>query len=152
MGFMSSYDLNVAFWNKLSALTYSDMKTLRPDEIFDPKEIASSASVRRGYIDGPDPEFWCFGNGRYVRLQGTYQIDLWMPRKTTSAMKTIKDMSDAHVAHFWPAGGRGLTLTENNTSAHIQVDRPKQTTLGREGAYLREMIEIEFYVEEDPST
>ena len=147
---MSTYDLNIAFWDKLNALIYSSMKTLRPDEIFDPKEISSTASIRRGFILMNDPEFRAFGRGVYSRIEGIYQIDIWLPRDTTSALKTIKEMADAHVAHFFPANGRGLTLTENTTSAHI-LRRPAQKDMGREGSYLREMIEVDFFVDEDPS-
>lgn len=147
---ISTYDLNIAFWEKLGALTYSGMKTLRPDEIFDPKELNSTTPVRRGFILLNDPGFRAFGHGVYSRIEGIYQIDIWLPRATTSALQTIKQMSDAHVAHFFPANGRGLTLTENTTSANIHK-RPAQKDLGREGSYLREMIEVDFFVDEDPS-
>lgn len=147
---MDTYDLSVAFYEKLAALTYSGMKTLLPDEIFDPAESVSSAPVRRGYVLLDSPETVAFGNGVYSRTTGIYQIDLWVPRKTTSALKTIKQMADAHVTHFFPANGRGLTLTENATSANI-VRRPNQRSFGREGAYLREIVEVDFYVEVNPS-
>lgn len=147
---MDSYDLSVAFYEKLAALSYGGMKTLLPDEIFDPTESTSATTVRRGVVLGPHPDFTAFGHGVYSRLTGTYQIDLWAPRKTTSALKTIKQMADAHLAHFWPSNGRGLTLTENSTSANITA-RPDQTTFGREGSYLRQMVEVEFWVEVHPS-
>lgn len=147
---MDTYDLSVAFYTRLAALTYSGMKTLLPDEIFDATEGVSATTYRRGVVIGPHPSFTAFGHGVYSRVMGIYQIDLWVPRKTTSALKTIKQMADAHLAHFWPANGRGLTLTENSTSAYITA-RPDQTPMGREGAYLREMIEVEFWTEIHPS-
>lgn len=147
---MDTYDLSVAFYTRLSSLTYSGMKTLLPDEIFDATEGVSSTTVRRGFVMLSEPETVAFGNGVYSRTSGLYQIDIWVPRKTTSALKTIKQMADAHVTHFFPANGRGLTLTENTTSGHI-VRRPNQRSIGREGAYLRELVEVDFYVEVNPS-
>lgn len=147
---MDTYDLEVAFYQKLAALTYAGMKTLLPDEIFDPKEGTSNTTYRRGVIMGPYPETVGFRYGVYTRARGIYQIDLWIPRQATSAMKTLKEMADAHVVHFFPANGRGLTLTENDTSAHI-TRYPEHRYLGREGAYLREVIDVDFYVDIDPS-
>lgn len=143
---MDTYDLSVAFFNKLAALTYSGMKTLLPDEIFDATEGVSATTVRRGVVLPMEPVFAGFGNGRMVRLEGDYQIDLWVPRKTTSAIKTLKQMSDAHVNHFYPVNARGLTLPENSTEAQI-LTRPSQRPMGRDGAYLREIVEVHFSVD-----
>lgn len=146
---MDTYDLEVAFFNKLAALSFTG-KTLKPDEIFDPKELTSDTLVRRGVVLGPYPETVGFRHGAYTRAKGIYQIDLWVPRQLTSAMKTLKQQADAHVVHFFPANGRGLTLTENSTSANM--DRyPEHRFMGREGAYLREVIEVDFFVDVDPS-
>jgi len=147
---MDAYDLELAFYRKLVALTYATVKTYRPDEVADPESLASNYGWRRGHILGPEPQTEGFGNGVYSRLYGTYQIDIYVPRANNGSLKELKNMTDAHVAHFWPANGRGLTLTENSTSANI-VRRPSQRHLGREGAYLREVIEVDFYVEEFPS-
>lgn len=147
---IDTYDLSVAFYERLAALTYSGMKTLLPDEIFDPTESVSATTVRRGVVIPNDPETSGFGNGVYSRLTGIYQIDLWVPRKTTSAIKTVKQMADAHLTQFFPANGRGLTLTENTTSAHI-LKRPSIRSFGREGAYLREIVEVDFFVDDFPS-
>ena len=147
---MDTYDLELAFYNKLSSLTYTGMKTLRPDEIFDPTKLGTTAPVRRGTVLIGDPQTVGFRYGAYTRTPGIYQIDLWLSRTTTSALKVIKQMSDAHLTHFFPVTGRGDTLTENTTSANI-TRRPNQRSFGREGAYLREMIEVEFFVDVDPS-
>lgn len=151
---IDTYDLDIAFLDKLQALTYSGMKTLLPDEIFDPTEQTSATTVRRGVILLNEPDTSGFGEGVYSRLGGIYQIDLWVPRKTTSdttsPLQQLKKMSDAHLAHFFPANGRGLTLTENTTSAHI-LRRPTIRSFGREGAYLREIVEVDFFVDDFPS-
>lgn len=147
---MDAYDLELAFYRKLIALTYATITTARPDEVFDPEQIGSSQGWRRGTVLLNDPETVGFGNGVYSRLTGIYQIDLYVPRTNNGSLKQLKNMTDAHVAHFWPSNGRGLTLTENTTSANI-VRRPSQRHLGREGAYLRDVVEVDFYVEEFPS-
>lgn len=147
---MDTYDLELAFYTQLISLSYSNQKTLRPDEIFDPKEFAASYSVRRGAIVFNEPETIGFGNGVYTRTEGLYQIDIWLPRDTTSALKTLKQMADSHVATFWPSNGRGIALTQNSTTANI-IRRPSQRHLGRDGSYLREIVEVDFYVEVFPS-
>jgi hypothetical protein len=126
------------------------METVRPDEVFDPKDEGNAETIRRGVIIGPTPETIGFGNGVYTRLHGIYQIDIWIPRDLQNAFKIASQYSDAHVVQFWPTTGRGLTLTENSTSAHI-VKRPSQRHFGRDGAYLRDMIEVDFYTDESPS-
>lgn len=147
---MNRHDLNLAFYRQLIALTYASMVSIRPDEIFDPKDEGGSNSIRRGFVLLNDPETIAFGNGVYSRIAGIYQIDIWVPRELQNAFKTTSTYSDAHVLQFWPANGRGLTLTENSTSAHI-VKRPSQKHLGREGSYLRDVVEVDFYVEDFPS-
>lgn len=147
---LDNYDLNIAFWQRLSALSYNGMTTLRPDEIFDPKDLTSSATVRRGFIIGPDPQVVGFGHGVCTRHFGIYQIDIWVPRATTSALKTLAEMADAHIAHFYPDNGRGLTLTENSTLAHIER-HPSVADMAREGAYLRRTVSVDFYVDDFPS-
>lgn len=151
---MDTFDLSVAFYEKLAALTYSGMKTLLPEEIFDATEGVSSTTVRRGMVLLNSPDTIGFGEGVYSRITGIYQIDLWVPRKTTSttasATQQLKKMSDAHVDHFFPENGRGLTLTENSTSAHI-LRRPNQRSMQKEGAYLRDIVEVDFFVDDFPS-
>lgn len=147
---MDAYDLELACYRRLIALTYSTIATARPDEVFDPQTLASTYGWRRGTVMLNDPETIGFGNGVYSRIDGIYQVDLYVPRTNNGALKQLKNMTDAHVAQFWPSNGRGLTLTENSTSAHI-VRRPAQRHLGREGAYLRDVVEVDFYVEDFPS-
>lgn len=147
---MNRHDLNLAFHRRLIALSISGMETMRPDEVFDPKDESNAAAIRVGRVIGPTPETVAFGNGVYSRLYGIYQIDIWVPRNANEAFKNLSTYSDQHLVQFWPATGRGLTVTENDTSAHI-VRRPTQRHMGREAAYLREMIEVDFYVEEAPS-
>lgn len=147
---MDAYDLELAFYRRLIALTYATTTTARPDEVFDPQTLPNTQVWRRGSIIGPFPETVGFGDGVYSRLYGIYQIDIYVPRTNNGALKELKNMTDAHVVQFWPSDGRGLTLTENSTSANI-VKRPSQRHLGREGAYLRELVEVDFYVEEFPS-
>ena len=150
---MDSYDLELAFFERLITLTYNNLETYRPDEIIDLSKLAKNVSARRGTIVSPVPDFWYFGNGVGTRVAGTYQIDIWVPRGNynalgdeAGALKQLKNMSDAHLAHFFPENGRGLTVTKNSTSAHI-TKRPSQTPMSREGSYLREMIEIEFFAD-----
>lgn len=147
---MDAFDLETAFDRKLVALTYATASTAKPDEVFDPQSLPSTYGWRRGTVILDRPETIAFGNGVYSRIDGIYQIDLYVPRSNNTALKELKNMTDAHVAHFWPSNGRGLTLTENTTSANI-VRRPAQRHLGREGAYLRDVVEVEFYVEDFPS-
>lgn len=147
---MDAYDLELAFYRRLIALTYSNVSTARPDEVFDPEIIAPTQAWRRGTVLLNNPETVGFGDGVYSRISGVYQIDIYQPRANNGSLKALKNMTDAHVAHYWPTNGRGLTLTENATSANI-VRRPSQRHLGREGAYLRDVVEVDFYVEEFPS-
>lgn len=147
---MDAYDLELACYRRLLTLTYATISTARPDEVFDPQTLAASYGWRRGTVLLNNPETVAFGHGVYSRIEGVYQIDLYVPRANNGALKQLKNMTDAHVAHFWPSNGRGLTLTENSTSANI-VRRPSQKHLGREGAYLRDVVEVDFYVEEFPS-
>lgn len=147
---MDRHDLNLAFYRRLITLTYSDMETKRPDEVFDPKDESNIENIRRGYVLLGDPDTTGFGNGVYSRIEGIYQIDIWVPRNNENAFKTSSNLSDAHVAHFFPTNGRGLALTENSTTANI-IRRPSQRHLGREGSYLRDIIEVNFYVEVFPS-
>ena len=147
---MDSHHLELAFYRRLIALTYNGVTTLKPDDVFNPESTTSTQVIRRGQVISTDPETVGFGNGVYTRLEGLYQVDLWMPRANSSALKDLRNMTDAHVAQFWPSTGRGLTLTEEQTSANV-VRRPAQHHLGREGAYLRETISVTFYVEELPS-
>lgn len=154
---MDTYDLETAFYRRLTVLTYQNLTTLRPDQIFDPETAATQVSFRRGQVLLNEPDTIAFGHGVYSRIECIYQIDLWVPRANydalgdgAGALKQIKNMSDAHLAHFFPANGRGLALTENSTTAAI-VRRPTQRHMGREGAYLREIIEVNFYTDVPPS-
>lgn len=147
---MDAYDLELALYRRLTALTYATITTVRPDDVFDPQSLPSTYGWRRGTVILDNPETIAFGNGVYSRIVGIYQVDLYVPRSNNGALKQLKNMTDAHVAYFWPSNGRGLTLTENSTSAHI-VKRPSQKHLGREGSYLRDVVEVDFYVEDFPS-
>lgn len=147
---MDRHDLNLAFYRRLIALAYNGMETIRPDQIFDATNESNTETIRRGVVILNEPQTIGFGNGVYSRIEGIYQIDIWVPRSNENAFKTCSELSDAHLLHFFPANGRGLTVTENTTSAHI-TRRPAQRHLGREGAYLREVIEIEFYTDINPS-
>lgn len=140
----SSYDLEVAFFDHLSALTYTDMETLTPDGLQD--EPNNRVTWRRGHVMTADPETIAIGCGVHSRIEGIYQIDLYVPRQSDNAFKTLKEMSDAHVNYFFPVNGRSQTLTRNQTSAHI-VERPDQNYMGRQGAFLKESIDVVFYVE-----
>ena len=149
---MNSYDLELAFFRRLIALTYGVMRDVRPDEVFDPGTNAPAVPFRRGFVLLNDPETVAFGNGVFSRIGGIYQIDLWVPRlndgQSQGGFKLLKTLTDEHIAQFWPVEARGLTVTENDTSAHI-VRRPGSRFLGREGAFIREMIEVDFYVDVD---
>ena len=149
---MNSYDLELAFYRRLISLTYGVMRDVRPDEVFDPGTNAPAMPFRRGVILLNDPETVAFGNGAFVRVSGIYQVDLWVPRlndgQTQGGFKLLKTLTDDHISQFWPGDARGLTLTENETLAHV-TQRPGSRFLGREGAFIREMIEVDFYVEID---
>ena len=139
---MNTFDLETAFYRRLALLSF-DGRTLKPDEEFDPKH---ASAFRRGVVVLDRPETVGFGNGVYSRVEGFYQIDTWISREVDDALMLVKQAADAHVTHFFPANGRGLSLTENQTSAHI-TRRPTRRSLGRDGAFLREMTEVPFYVE-----
>lgn len=154
---MDSYDLELAFYQRLIALTYTNLETVRPDEIMDPATVAKNIAWRRGFVIRGNPETVAFGNGVYSRMEGIYQIDIWVPRVNydalgdgSGALKQLKKMSDGHVTQFFPANGRGLALTKNSTTANI-IRQPKQRYIGREGAFLREIVEVDFYAEINPS-
>ena len=142
---MDSYDLEVAFQKHLEGLSFSG-RTLLEDEVFDFAKNGGVAKVRRAVLMRVGEEFAGFGNGRNSRELYMLQIDIWVSRTTEDAKKALKNLSDAHLAHFYPANGRGLTITENATSAHV-TKRPAQRYLGREAAFLREMVEVDAYVE-----
>ena len=143
---MNRHDLNLAFYRKLTGLAIANMIDVRPDEIEEPASLLNSQSWRRGVVMLNEPEPIAWGDGVYSRIHGLYQIDIYVPRAAASAFKVASEYSDAHVAHFFPANGRGITVTENQTSAHI-VRRPSQRHLGREGAYLRDVVEVDFYLD-----
>lgn len=150
---MDTYDLETAFYSRLVELTYNNLETARPDEIIDPATVTKSVSWRRGQVMLGEGDPIAFGYGVYTRYEGIYQIDLYVPRTNynalgdqAGALKQLKNMSDTHLAHFWPSNGRGLTVTQNDTSAHI-THRPSQRYLGREGVFLREVISVDFYVD-----
>lgn len=149
---MSTYDLRTALHIHLMALVYSDLTTLKPDEIFDPATVRNSERIRRGNVILTDPETIGFGHGVYSRMEADYQIDIWVPRKLSgrSGLAELDNLTDLHVTHFFPANGQGLALTRNSTTANI-VRRPNVLNMGREGAYLRTSIDVPFYVEYNPS-
>ena len=146
----SAHDLELAFYRRMTELTPPAITTARPDQIFDPAALAATQPWRRGVVLGPNPQTEGFGDGVYTRLYGVYQIDVYVPMKNNGALKEFRTLLDAHVAQFWPANGRGISLTKNNTTAHI-TRRPSQRNLDREGAYLRGLVEVDFYVEVLPS-
>lgn len=139
---MDLYDLSNAFHKKLKLLNFSG-QTLTEDEIINPKD---ASAIRRGVVILGKPEVVGFGHGVYSRANGFYQIDLFVQRETNFALKVLKRAATAHANHFFPANGRGLTLTENQTSAHIQR-HPNILPFTREGAYLRHIVEVDFYIE-----
>lgn len=149
---MSTYDLRTAFFVHLTSLTYTDLTTLKPDEVFDPGTVRNTQRIRRGSILLSGPETIGFGYGVYSRMDADYQIDLWVPRKINgrSGLSELDNLTDLHVSHFFPSNGQGLALTRNSTTAYI-VKRPTIQNMGREGAYLRASIDVEFYVEYQPS-
>ena len=150
---MNTYDANVALWVHLSSLTDNAPLTLRPDEIFDPKEVSTNKFVRRGEVLWNEPETVGFRRGAYTRTQAIYQIALYVPRTyATAAQGTLQiasDWADAHVDLFFPTNGRGLSLTQNDTEIII-TRRPNRFSLGRLGGYWVEICSVEFFVDDDP--
>ena len=147
---MDTYDLSVAFYKRLTALDADTFVTAHPAKLFDPEVDAVNQPWRRGTVMLDDPYTAGFGDGVYSKTEGLYQIDLYMPARADRALRRLKKAADEHVTQFFPANGRGLTLTENATSAHISA-RPSQRHAGREGAYLREIVEVAFRVDIPPS-
>lgn len=147
---MNTHDLKLAFYKHLISLTPTGFGTLKPQEVFDLHTHNRDRGIRRGHVILSEPDTIAFGNGVYTRITGMYQIDLWFPRRASGALKTINGAVDLHVRHFFPANGRGLTLRHGQTEAHI-LSRPNQRTMDRDGAYLREMIEVDFHVDDFPS-
>lgn len=139
---MDTYHLELAFYRHLAALAFTGT-TYKPDDVIPNNHPARS---RRGWVMLGKPETVGFGNGIYTRTPGIYQIDIYIDRSTTNALKVLKQTADAHATHFFPANGRGLTLTEEQTSAHI-TRRPNQPAFERGAAFLRQIVEIDFYVE-----
>lgn len=150
---MNTYDANKALWDRLQSLTDNSPLTMRPDEIFDPKEASTNKFVRRAEIMWNKPETVGFRRGAYTRTQAIYQINLYVPRKySTSTQGTLEiasDWADQHVDLFFPTNGRGLSLTENQTEVIIHR-RPHRYTLGRHGSYWVEICSVEFFVDDDP--
>ena len=131
--------------------------TLKPTEVKEPPD----GPWRRGWVLLGEPETIGFGNGVYSRTEGIYQIDLYVPLFQESALRVLRGATDAHVTRFWPANSRGLTLERNGTEAHI-LRRPNQRHLSyggqatnapnsREGAFLRAIVEVDFFVEHYPN-
>lgn len=137
---MNRYDLETAFFKHLFLLPFAG-RTLEPDEIV---EITVGA-WRRGTVMTAQPNTVGFGNGVLTRVEGFYQIDIYIPRTHASALKLILQSADSHILHFFPANGRGLSLTEQGTTASI-IRRPAHRDIGRDGAYLRQIVEVEFQV------
>lgn len=147
---MNTYDLRTAFYLEMTALTYNDLTTLKPDEVFDASDAPSNNSLRRGAVMLAEPYTAGFGDGIYTRTEGIYQIDIWVPRKIDNALQRLDALTDAHILQFFPANGRGKTVTRNSTSGHI-VHRPGARPMGRAGSYITTQIDVLFYVEEYPS-
>jgi len=143
---MDTFDLELAFYTHLVGYVDARFNTAMPAEIVAPEDFLPDKFFRRGHVMSNVPNTLGFGNGVYTRSEGIYQIDLWVPTETDAALEQLKKTSDAHLTHFFPANARGVTLTEGTTSAHI-VRRPHQRYLGREGSHLREIIEVDYYVE-----
>lgn len=148
---ISLYDLRTAWHIKLTELSDNKLTTLKPDEVFDPATTQNDMAIRRGAVLLSGPETVAFGNGVYSREEGTYQISIWVPRRISSALKRMDNLADAHVAHFFPANGRGLTVTRNTTSAHV-IRRPEIRNMQRDGSYISTIIDVEFYTEHFPSS
>jgi hypothetical protein len=143
---MIRYDLEVAFFRRLRELAPDDWVTARPDRVFNPDRDAIGRRWRRGTIMLDEPQTIAIGDGITSRVSGTYQVDLYQPRKAEDAFKILCGASDALVAHFFPSNGRGLSLIENATEAYVRR-RPSQRYLGIEGAYLREVVRIDFDID-----
>lgn len=146
---MNRHDLELAFYRQLTALALASATTLRPDDVFDAATVSQTQLIRRGNVGTIEAQTQGFGNGVYTRIEGVYFVDLYVYRTSSSGdwpLKRLNTLLDQHLEQFWPVNGRGLSLTENQTTAHI-VRRPQIRTLPRAGAYLRGMVEVEFYVE-----
>ena len=154
---MNSYDLEAAFFTHLRNFPYMNFVTLKPTEVKEPPD----SPWRRGWVILAEPETIGFGNGVYSRTEGVYQIDLYVPLFQESALRVLRGATDAHVTRFWPENGRGLTIERNETCAHI-LRRPNQRHLSygneasaqphaREGAFLRAIVEVDFFVEHYPN-
>ncbi|MEM6413197.1 MAG: hypothetical protein AAF720_00885 [Pseudomonadota bacterium] len=143
---MDTYDLELAFYRKLIALTFPLLETLRPDQIFNSEKSSESNAFRRGILLPLDPYTFAFGDGVYSRVESIYQIDIWVPRSRQNSLRSMRELSNNHVTHFFPENGRGETVTEKQTSAHIEV-RPSQRDFQREGAFLRTIVEVPFRVD-----
>jgi len=143
---MDRFELETAFYKHLVNFSHAGFVTIRPDEIFDPADEANQSNLRRGVLMLNRPETIAFGDGIYSRIDGMYQIDLWVPLDVSNAYQTLMNASSAHVDRFFPANGRGLSLTEGTTTAHI-VRRPSQERMPRESGFIREMVEVDFYVD-----
>lgn len=143
---MDTFDLELAFHNHLIALFRDDFYTADPGQIITDTDTQPSRNIRQGFLPSPNVETVAFGFGVYTRAEGFYQIDLRVSLEEDSALEVLKKASDSHLLHFFPLNGRGITVTENATSAHI-VRRPQARYMGKEGSYLREIIEVDYYVE-----
>ena len=121
---MDTFDLELAFYNRLVALSQPDFYTAQPDEIVEEDDLANNRWLRRGWVMTNDPYTAGFGDGVYTRVEGIYQIDLKVPRRTDYALERLKKASDELVNHFF-VNKRGVTVTENATSA--QTDRDWET-------------------------
>lgn len=146
---MDRHDLELAFFRRLTALALAGATTLRPDEVFDASTVSQTQLIRRGNVGALEAQTRGFGDGVYTRVDGIYFVDLYVYRTSSSGegpLKRLNTVLGHHLDQFWPPAARGLSLTENQTTAHI-VRRPQMRTLPRAGAYLRGMVEVEFYVE-----
>lgn len=143
---MQTLEINEAFWIDLTALDVSNMISLRPDQVFPEAKQTNGQSVRKGVVSLDAPEFLAFGDGRYTRINGVYQIDLRVPQEIDFSYKTLKQISDEHKDWFFPSNAQGKTLMRGTTSIHIE-DHPFQQEMGRAGSYIRDIIEVPFYVD-----
>lgn len=145
-----TYALRTAFFEEMRGLSYSNLETYRPTQIFDPKTTPNTVSVREGHLIGPVVTSSAFGNGRYSRLEGYYQINIWVPRRIDGALERLDELMDGHREWFFPTSGRGKSVTYGSQSAYI-TERPESTNMERQASYLYSALSIPFWIEEYPS-
>ena len=136
------------------ALDFGNGYSATPTEVFAPDnpkrseiEVDHGRAIRRGRIIWNEPESVARGKGVLTRIDGNiYQIDIYVPRHADSAFKIITGWVKAHIDHFFPPHGRGLTLSLDEAWGHIK-DRPAFTDHGRRGEFLHFSVDVDWYTE-----